>query len=304
MAKKKFENLNKLLDRTVDEIDPVLQEFTSTAKFLVKKYISKYYSEAGNSKNFFSQEINKILGKFRSELQTLLQSSTKQNYKKYESVIKNSINEIISLIEYDSMEETALKGVMGDGEFLKSFYQKEKEIASNVLERILGVQSKDEITKSASDTLYNIMKKARNSTYNPKDKNYLEVTEKALSDPSLDELERSQLEKLKMRVNDALMEVHRTINQELYEEAEIEFFLYEGPDSIRTRPFCKERIGKIFHKSEILKWPKEDWLGKKPGTDSETIFIYCGGYNCRHQLLAVPNENVPQKIKEKFLNKK
>jgi hypothetical protein len=52
-----------------------------------------------------------------------------------------------------------------------------------------------------------------------------------------------------------------------------------------SRSFCKERNGKTFTVKEIEAWADEDWQGKKDGTNEETIFTFCGGYNCNHILI-------------------
>lgn len=60
-----------------------------------------------------------------------------------------------------------------------------------------------------------------------------------------------------------------------------------------TRPFCKARAGKFFHRSEVEAWASMDWAGKMAGTDARTIFVTRGGYNCQHSLLPVSKFAVP-----------
>jgi hypothetical protein len=62
----------------------------------------------------------------------------------------------------------------------------------------------------------------------------------------------------------------------------------------KTRPFCEERVGNFYHQKEIESWANIDWQGKRPGTTSSSIFIYCGGYNCRHSLIPVSETLVPK----------
>ena len=53
-----------------------------------------------------------------------------------------------------------------------------------------------------------------------------------------------------------------------------------------SRPFCVARDGKVFDEGTIRSWGRlGDWKGKIPGTDEATIFIYLGGYRCRHWLV-------------------
>ncbi len=73
----------------------------------------------------------------------------------------------------------------------------------------------------------------------------------------------------------------------------IEWFLYTGQTVKESRGFCLERKGKVFHKTEIRGWAKQDWQGKIPTTDSTTIFIFRGGYNCLDLFMPVDESDVP-----------
>lgn len=95
----------------------------------------------------------------------------------------------------------------------------------------------------------------------------------------------------------------------LYEQMGNEWFRYVGGDIDTTRPFCRARDGKYFHRKEIEAWGngedagdvggiKDDgtWDGEIEGTDSRTIFSYRGGWNCRHAIIAVPINSVPKEV--------
>lgn len=92
-------------------------------------------------------------------------------------------------------------------------------------------------------------------------------------------------------------------------EAGVEWYRYVGGEIDTTRLFCDERNGKYFHKKEIEKWGngenagdvmgiKKDgtWYGMIEGTNSASIFANCGGWNCRHDLVAVSFFAVPQTV--------
>lgn len=76
-----------------------------------------------------------------------------------------------------------------------------------------------------------------------------------------------------------------------------EFYYYAGGEIETTRCFCEQRHGKTFHKKEIEAWGNGEttvgglkscgypWDGFRAGTDSSTIFIYKGGWECRHTLV-------------------
>ena len=66
-----------------------------------------------------------------------------------------------------------------------------------------------------------------------------------------------------------------------------EVFAYLGPLDIKTRPFCYERVGKVFTREQI------DAMDNKqlPNT-----FLTGGGYNCRHSFIAVSKVSALRKL--------
>lgn len=53
-------------------------------------------------------------------------------------------------------------------------------------------------------------------------------------------------------------------------------YIYVGPDDNKTRPFCHNHIGEIKTEAE---WNKLDNGQINP------VFVYAGGYNCRHAIV-------------------
>jgi hypothetical protein len=93
------------------------------------------------------------------------------------------------------------------------------------------------------------------------------------------------------------------------EQSGFEWFRYTGGEIDTTRPFCEARNGKYFHKKEVEAWGsgrnagdvggiKKDgsWDGQIEGTTSSTIFTFRGGWNCRHQIIAVSISTVPKSV--------
>lgn len=72
------------------------------------------------------------------------------------------------------------------------------------------------------------------------------------------------------------------------------WYLYEGGVKDTTRAFCQERHGKFYTKKEVQDWASLSWKGKIPTTNSSNIFIYRGGYQCRHYILPVSEAMVPE----------
>ena len=87
--------------------------------------------------------------------------------------------------------------------------------------------------------------------------------------------------KMNTEINTALAGYSRAVNSQKAAELNLDKFLYFGPDDDITRPFCQERVDKIFTQEQV-----DDWDN---GSDLPAG-VYCGGYNCRHQLLAVSDE--------------
>lgn len=89
------------------------------------------------------------------------------------------------------------------------------------------------------------------------------------------------------------------------------WYKYVGSIILDSRPFCKAVVDKKWvHKSELgdlsrgnIDGKKVSTQGFKPDTDKENIIINRGGWNCRHKFVAVSEEVVPDKLKEKFADK-
>lgn len=110
----------------------------------------------------------------------------------------------------------------------------------------------------------------------------------------------------------------RTITQGVADQIGADFFLYQGRPIRTTRPFCRDREGKVWHRREIEEWGRraaagEDldgngnpgWAGMVEGTNEQTIFLYLGGWyggreGCRHVLIPVPLRDVPEEDLERM----
>jgi hypothetical protein len=80
--------------------------------------------------------------------------------------------------------------------------------------------------------------------------------------------------------------IDRSFTYALGKALGIKKFRYAGGLVNDSRPFCVARDGKVFDEGAIRSWGRlGDWKGKIPGTDEATIFVYLGGYRCRHWLV-------------------
>lgn len=84
-------------------------------------------------------------------------------------------------------------------------------------------------------------------------------------------------------VYDTYSQVDRATGQIYAEKLGFEFYIYEGGLIKGSRQFCRERNGKVFHKSEIAEFDPTE--AKQPGYNP---FTDLGGYGCRHHLNGIP----------------
>lgn len=104
---------------------------------------------------------------------------------------------------------------------------------------------------------------------------------------------------------DSLNQFNANYNTTVSNDLGLEFYYYAGAVKETTRQYCLDRVneGRYFHKKEVQDTASEQWAGKIPGTNSSSIFIYRGGYNCGHQWLAVDTLAVPKSARDRAESK-
>jgi len=96
---------------------------------------------------------------------------------------------------------------------------------------------------------------------------------------------------IKQTTNDSVMAFNAEYIQTVSEDLGVEYYLYAGTIIEDTRAFCSARTGRFFTTDQVKQWANlKGWQGRMAGTNTNTIFIYRGGYNCRHQLWPVSQE--------------
>jgi hypothetical protein len=106
-------------------------------------------------------------------------------------------------------------------------------------------------------------------------------------------------------LTDALFNYSRSYQQAVTADLGLEYYYYQGgltgkgKGSGGSRPFCIERADKYYHQSEIEAWASEEWAGKREGTTESSIFIFAGGWNCRHSIVPVHVSIVPKEVIER-----
>lgn len=100
--------------------------------------------------------------------------------------------------------------------------------------------------------------------------------------------------------NDSVMTFNQEYLNTISEDLDIEYYLYSGTIIKDSRPFCVARTGRLFTKEQVKAWGKlGPWQGKIPGTNEKTIFVYRGGYNCRHTIWPQNKVQYENALKEK-----
>lgn len=82
-------------------------------------------------------------------------------------------------------------------------------------------------------------------------------------------------------------ENEREVDKQYADELDFQFYQYTGGLVNLTRDFCEEKVGKVFHESEIYAWAAQSWKGKSNPYDP---FVDVGGYNCLHTLRPITVE--------------
>jgi hypothetical protein len=107
---------------------------------------------------------------------------------------------------------------------------------------------------------------------------------------------------VKQITTDSLNQYSANYMKAISNDLNLEFYFYSGNVKDTSREFCDQRHGKYFHRKEVEAWANLSWAGKIQGTNSSNIFIYRGGYHCRHQLIPVSAASVPRSVIERAIN--
>ena len=96
---------------------------------------------------------------------------------------------------------------------------------------------------------------------------------------------------IKQTTSDAVMVFNREYINAISDDLNVQHYLYAGIIVQDSRPFCKARSGRAFTRKQVESWASlGKWDGRMPNTTKTTIFSYCGGYNCQHELYPISVE--------------
>jgi hypothetical protein len=106
---------------------------------------------------------------------------------------------------------------------------------------------------------------------------------------------------IKQTTSDAVMVFNREYLNTISEDLDVRFYLYAGVIVQDSRPFCIARTGRAFTRQQVEGWASlGKWQGRMPNTTKTTIFSYCGGYNCQHELYPISLEQYQDFKKRKL----
>ena len=92
-------------------------------------------------------------------------------------------------------------------------------------------------------------------------------------------------------------EIYQEHQNTIAEIMQTDYFQLVGPPPLLDDDghyFCQNNYGKILKKDEWLE-QAQIYSGVDAGLDPDTLFVYGnGGYNCRHQLIAVPARDIQE----------
>lgn len=134
-----------------------------------------------------------------------------------------------------------------------------------------------------------------------------------------DKFEGKLLKYAKQIASDTLNTADRSVSASVIAELGAEFCQYVGNEKDTTRCFCLERYGKFYHVEEVKAWGRGDlseavpggsecdigkgaWAGMFKGTNESTIFIWAGGYNCRHSIVLRSAASVPTTVLQRAID--
>ena len=93
--------------------------------------------------------------------------------------------------------------------------------------------------------------------------------------------ERGFATKIAVEIETGTSAFYQTVNASIAEAVGIDKYEYFGPVDERTRDFCMEHVGQIKTRAE--------WQAIDNGQNG-AVYPFRGGYNCRHQLIPVLDE--------------
>jgi len=94
-------------------------------------------------------------------------------------------------------------------------------------------------------------------------------------------------------LSDTLFNYSRSYQEAMTADLKLDWYVWAGGIQDTSRSICIKYAGQFLHRKEIEKIAEQEWPGKRQGTTKSSIFIFLGGYNCKHSLIPVSKKIVP-----------
>jgi hypothetical protein len=272
--KEKLERLDTIPDAFVDKVTGYQKDFNANVLALINSLDVDDGVVATNTKNL------ETLGKISNELKGALLG------KRYLIAVREFV------LEFDEQATVIQKYLIEEfGEFVINdiAYQSLQIAKENAAELFIGQSTKSRIL----DPIQNEIRNAINagSSYVDLVKNIQNFTTGTETTDGLLTRYAKQLSYDAFAISD------RNFTQLATIDLGLEFYIYAGGLIKDTRDFCQTRNGKYYHYNEVSDWGNlKQWDGKYKGTDTKTIFLFAGGYNCRHSIVPVSMASVPKDV--------
>lgn len=225
-----------------------------------------------------------ILNDAESALDDLLPGSS------FTQAVSNVLNAVPVIdaanIEYFSSSETFNE----NRNFIKSLQSRTiKSIESTLLEDGLTAQIKNPL----SDILNrNVNSGGQFSGFLEEVRNFVTGT---------DRVDGKILSYSRTYLSDTLFNYSRAYQESITNDLKLDWYLWAGGLTDTSRPFCIHNAGQYFHRKEIEAMADQEWAGKRQGTTKSSIFIFVGGYGCKHSLIPVHDSIVPKERLSEFV---
>ena len=276
----------KLLDKAEQVLEKAIRDFEVGIDLFFSEKMNDILSELYDMIEFPKARIVDVsrnaanlivINKFRGVLSKFIEEN--EEYRNVVEIIENALNEVIVLNEKYFFE------------LVSSF---DKQAYKALYKQSLGLVRETLIGSGMQATLVN------------------PVIDKILKD-NLQGIKRKELEKLmneyftannlpkryiKQQASDTLYQLTSNYQQVVSSDLGLKHYLYAGTAIDTTRNFCNTRVGRVFTQKEVEGWASLSWDGKIAGTSKNSIFVYRGGWNCRHTLRPI-SESLYNKLNNK-----
>jgi hypothetical protein len=171
-----------------------------------------------------------------------------------------------------------------------------KSLQAQTVESIEGTLLQDGLTSQIKSPLTDILN--RNVNSGGQFNGFLEELRTFIKGNT--DLDGRLLSYSRTHLTDSLFNYSRGYQESMTSDLKLDWYLYSGGLSDKSREFCIQRAGNYYHRKEIESWASQSWQGKRQGTTKSSIFIFLAGWNCKHSLIPVHDSIVPKEDLKRF----